>query len=357
MNTPLTIILTSNEPWGDVWFSKQHYANELSKLGHNVYFLNPPKPWTLKNLFIRAVKSEKINEHLIVINIQNAFPIRFFPSLFLKINDWLNCRTLARQIHQKEVIFWHFDPFRFVHISNFLAKRIYHVVDPYFHLFTDNLLAKKVDIIALVSPYYRNYYEESKTVLIPHGISQEESKLEPIILEQVRNEVGQNYVIFVGTLNPDVDLNLIQNLGEAGINTLIIGNIPENKETLEALVRPNIRLLGARPSQLLKYYIYLAKVCIIPYKTQLKGNIHRTPLKLVTYLAQKRPIVSTLNYEFKELENTWIYTRKDLAFIETVSQLINSTSNQNPESINQYLEQIVYPTSINKTLSKLYEKS
>ena len=26
-----TILVTSNEPWGDLWYSKQNYAYELSK--------------------------------------------------------------------------------------------------------------------------------------------------------------------------------------------------------------------------------------------------------------------------------------------------------------------------------------
>ena len=56
---PHTIFLTSNEPWGDVWFSKQHYANELAKMGHQVYFLNAPTGWSPKNLFRINLRVEK----------------------------------------------------------------------------------------------------------------------------------------------------------------------------------------------------------------------------------------------------------------------------------------------------------
>ena len=39
---PLIIFIISPQPWGGFRVSKHHYAIELAKLGHEVYFIEPP---------------------------------------------------------------------------------------------------------------------------------------------------------------------------------------------------------------------------------------------------------------------------------------------------------------------------
>ena len=82
-----SILLISNEPWGDIWFSKHHYANELSA-NNDVYFIDPPKGWSLSSLFSNQLEIEVINERLKVVRYSNSLPIRFFPKVFTKINDF-----------------------------------------------------------------------------------------------------------------------------------------------------------------------------------------------------------------------------------------------------------------------------
>src|ERR1700754_4018013 len=38
-----TIVILSTEPWGRMLLSKMHYALELAGMGHDVYFVNPPR--------------------------------------------------------------------------------------------------------------------------------------------------------------------------------------------------------------------------------------------------------------------------------------------------------------------------
>ena len=44
------ILVVSNEPWGEVWFSKHNYAFELSRK-NRVLFVDPPKRWRPANVF------------------------------------------------------------------------------------------------------------------------------------------------------------------------------------------------------------------------------------------------------------------------------------------------------------------
>ena len=138
------ILIVSNEPWGDVWFSKHHYANELSKLGHNVYFINPAKPWRFSSLFSFSVNIKSINPNLKVITYSNNLPTFSYKSIFQKINDYLICYRLNLLFkNNNNLIIWNFDPFRFINIYKLKIKYlIFHIVDRYL-INTDPVIAKK----------------------------------------------------------------------------------------------------------------------------------------------------------------------------------------------------------------------
>ncbi|GIV43052.1 MAG: hypothetical protein KatS3mg035_0175 [Bacteroidia bacterium] len=80
------IVIISNEPWGDIWYSKQNYAYELSKLGNKVYFIDPPQPYELKNLFSNHFTLKKYSENLSIIQYRNRLPAGKFNKLN---NQWV----------------------------------------------------------------------------------------------------------------------------------------------------------------------------------------------------------------------------------------------------------------------------
>ena len=45
------VVVTSDEPWSDVWHTQIHYAAQLSRL-YNVVFLGPPNKWSIRNLIL-----------------------------------------------------------------------------------------------------------------------------------------------------------------------------------------------------------------------------------------------------------------------------------------------------------------
>lgn len=74
------ILIISPNFWGDIHLTKHSYALEISKLGANVYFLNPPS----RN-FKGYLKSKKINKNLTIINYKLHIPGRlkfFFPKFY-----------------------------------------------------------------------------------------------------------------------------------------------------------------------------------------------------------------------------------------------------------------------------------
>ena len=83
-----TILVTSNEPWGGLWFSKQHYANELSR-ENKVYFVNAPGKRNLHQLFKKKLEKKQISPSLMVLELNNYFPLTGRFNLLFRLNEWL----------------------------------------------------------------------------------------------------------------------------------------------------------------------------------------------------------------------------------------------------------------------------
>lgn len=358
-----SIVITSNEPWGNVWFSKQHYANELAHLGYQVYFLNPPLSWSLRNVLSFSISQEQISSNLAVISYNNNFPIRIFRRAFIFVNDFLCSTKLYPILKNKKIIWWHFDPFRLVDIM-LLNKhfRIYHVVDPFDHIPIDQVIARKVDLVVSISEIYRKRYAKlaRKYLYIPHGISESEYQLEETTLAEHKSEYGQNYILFVGTLNKDVDYSLLRVCAESFRDRVlvIVGPLKGgNGDMFQDLLRcNNIRYVGEVHAQKLKYFIKLAGTCIVPYLQNGPGNKHRTPLKIINYLSQRKPIVTTINYELAELNDKAIFVAYDkISFVNRVKDSLDKQLRVDVDATDAYLARISYPLLVKKILRQIDE--
>lgn len=361
MQTNYTIIITSNEPWSAVWFSKQHIANELSKMGHEVYFLNAPTQWHWQQVGQVNLKFTPIHQGLTVVDYSNPFPLRLHKRLALYCNDSLVSKALYKALPQERpILWWQFDPFRFVDIPAFRnSKRIYHIVDPYQHIWTDALLAQKADLLVLVSQLYETVYQTfGKPMLyIPHGISEQERQLRPDRLETIQQQWGKDYLLFVGTLNPDVDVALLHLLADTIDRTLLL--IGPNKLTTEQqasfetlTTKNNVAYLGVQKATDLKEYVALAAVGLIPYQQERQENVHRTPLKLLNYLAQATPIVTTLNYELQQLNDVLIYAANSSEeFLKAVQALLQGHKTVDQAAAKAYGDRVLYPVLLEKILT------
>jgi hypothetical protein len=358
-----TIILTSNEPWGDVWFSKQHYANELSKLGYAVFFLNPTLRWSWGNIFSFKIKTNKVNEFLTIIDYKNNFPQQIlFPRLFVLINDLLNCQKIKTQILKtnKQLIWWKFDPYRFLTTPGLnKGKTIYHVVDPHLHLWQNKIQAKNADLIVCTSNKYVDYYKDDgcqNVIQIPHGISEDEFKLDSDRVEMIYEEYG-DFVIVVGTIAHDVDINLFKRIAEEKINLLIIGReiiVSDGWEVIKNL--KNVHFIGQLHAKELKNYVSAAKAGLITYNftPKQKHQIGRSPLKVLNYLAQKIPIITSVSSDLDTLNNEVVYRAYNSEeFISFVKRAMGNNLFVNSDKIEHYLQQHSYPRLINTIFYKL----
>ena len=335
------IFITSNEPWGDIWFSKQHYANELAKLGHEVFFLNAPLGWSIKNLFSKEVTIEKIQSNLSVINYANPFPIRGLKGFMLWLNDRINEKKIYKAVVASKlpILWWKFDPFRFVYLRSSWAGQpildLYHVTDPFDGIFSDKLLAQQSKLVVTVLQRYQNYYEglNQKSVLyIPHGISSDEFVIDPVVQKNYVHLKGA--IVKIGTINDYYNIQLLIEIAKTfkdrilvlvGPNKLTLVEKQQQFNELEKL--PNVVVEGAQKATVLKYYVDQAAVCIVPYDFNIE-SLKGTPLKVLNYLAQEKISITSIATDLEHLLDKGLVKSADAThFIQGIQDVLDGKLN------------------------------
>lgn len=362
MNNEKCIVITSNEPWGDLWFSKQHYANELSKLGYKVFFVNPVKPWKLSNLFSLSIQEQVISENLSLLQYKNNFPIWKAKKPLLLFSDFVLSLKLYFFLKKKtkgEVIWWKFDVFRLVNIFFFPQKKeIFHAVDPYKHFWQDKAQAKRADLIVCSSkkfvPAYVDYGFDP--LLILHGIPEEEIDVREVTKSKVLKEAHGNFAIITGSIASYWDYEMLNYLVDNGIKILVAGPDTDLPDWSALKQKPNLVYLGLLHAKDLKYYIAAATFCIIPY-TKASYSFVGTPLKLLNYLAQMKSSITLFPTELPDyLGDAILFSNNKEEFLGYAQDILQKDIVVDEAQILKYLTAVSYPKLIGEILINL-EKS
>jgi len=304
------IIIVSNEPWGPVWFSKHHYANELSK--HNrVYFIDPPSRWTGWSSLSNEVEEERINPNLSVLRYRNFLPLNGTGGFFHKKNARKVYKLLNQYFAAHEIsgiLFLSFDPFRLQDPGQLEAVdfSVYYRADYYTNA-GEKQLCQNVDLLLVIAKEMISTYEhyDKPIYFIPHGVPDETSSLAPP--EKERNEM-----LMVGTLGPRIDFELLNKAAEEfpEIKLKLLGPFsgldfmqPPDKKYLKKLERrENVTFAGARTFPEMCGEIQQARVCLVGYK-QSSLNNQQNSLKILQYLSFGKPVVSGTFEELKQAES------------------------------------------------------
>lgn len=291
------ILIVSNEPWGDIWYSKHNYANELSKK-NKVVFLNPPRPFKLTNFLNFKIQETIISPSLTVLQYPNMLPVSLLG--LWRLNDKIILKRLHSFFEKKnirELIFWTFDPIR-LHLPKLLKpkKTILHIVDAYLFSYTSEvILAKSADLILCVSEKIAENYNEynSNITIIPHAIPDDEF----LTVQHKRNKPLKGLYIGKIDLRIDFDFNIEIFRSFPQIEFTIIGLVDEKFRTkVEQEKLNNVFYLPPVRSSELKKYVSESDFCFIFKKIYSGNNIFSH--KLLQYLAQGKPIFGT---EFSDI--------------------------------------------------------
>jgi FkbM family methyltransferase len=286
------ILILSNEPWGDIWYSKHNYANELSK-SNKVFFLNPPGAFSITKLFNTKIREKIIHPNLIVVDYTNTLPVSLFN--FWKLNDILVLNRLKKYFHKKhirDILFWTFDPIRLAFPEILHPKQIIvHAVDAYIFSYpSEPILAKKADHVFCVSDKIVNQYKNynNSVTVLPHAIPDDEF----ISTSHAKNKILTG--VFIGKMDSRIDIEFNVSIFKSfpSIQFKMIGLISDEflnvfkKEGLQ-----NITLIPPIKSNEIKKFVNEADFCFIFKKIYDGNNIYSH--KLLQYLAQGKPIFGT----------------------------------------------------------------
>lgn len=368
---PATILLFSWEPWGDMWYSKQHYAAELAK-HHVVYFITPPYRWKIGDLFSGGITVRKTPENVRVVTYRNKLPLRLLPPFLAKVAIRRLARRLGALLGDGQNILWYFHPTTLVLQDEMVrkgTKRIYHVVDWYDNFAEDRACTGQADLVVAVNARIAERYGRinPRIMVVPHGISRAE-RTAPDVPATDGEDQGRPYLVLAGELSPDIDLELLIGIARKypGCDLRIAGKLnplPPGKEELrqQLLALPNVIHMGIlHPQRELKGLIRKAKAGLIAYNFKPDPNYPadrtRTPLKTLTYLAQHLPVISSINCYIDTLEEKAIFKADDEAgFLALVEQALDGrlALRFDHGKVDEYLDGIEYGKLVRGILEKL----
>lgn len=324
-----TILIISNEPWGNVWYSKHNWAYELSKK-NNVVFINPPKPWVFKNLFSTKISTSNYSLTLTILNYTNRLPLTRFEFLF-NINEHCISQTIKNWLKKNVVsdyIFWTFDPYRFSNPKQFQPKAIlYFRVDKYIND-REKTLLKNIDKLVVVSQELLKDIEFNGAILeLSHGISEEE------FISDTTIEYKKDFLLYVGNIDHRLDVELIDKLLLTFPEELFlfIGKTEDVKNELfqEIFYRSkhkNLIIHGTEHFKKLKNYIAKAKVCIAPMLLEVNGN-NINHHKLLQYLALGKPILAPQFTDYQNNKLVYSYNNHEEG-VQQLRKILNEEENQ-----------------------------
>lgn len=341
------IIITSDEPYGEMWHTQLLYADFLSSKT-KVFYIDPPKKWRIGNLFKRKYTKASVRPNLFVVDYLNLYPSRWN-----RQNDNLLARFMQEQLQEinaKHVLLWHFDSFRSAFAQRsfnqaFQIKRLYHVIDPFYYNPLNTWLSEKADILVLTSKRHAPYYEAyaQKIMVVPQALDLASEKEH--ISKRTTATVPEKFAVLLGTLSEDVNLNLLyKTFSETKMNLVMIGKLREfssqKTEWEKLLALPNVKYLGMLSPK--DFYPILSKASagLIVYSAQKQKQVS-SPLKVLNYLLTGLPVITSLECEIDILLDKGIYNfRQEKELKILLEKAFNGALIVDHEAVNKRLNDV-----------------
>lgn len=318
LDTKMKVLLISPQHWGTMRVTKHHYAIELAKLGHDVFFLEPTEAsWKWNQTSFRIIPSDAEGVKLVKQQINVPYNLKFhLKGLF----DWFiqrHIKKLEKQLGPFDLV-WSFDLTNAMPLSYFSnkSKKIFFAAD--WPLNSDAVKsAEGANLLVSVAQEILDQYPpkvNTKKLLIDHGVA------ECFIEEGKKPFVKTDDVIRIGMsgnfLRPDIDRPVLLEIIRTHTNMVFecFGAYePQNSNLggaydqeaiafIDALkLAPNVILHGVVPTETLAKELRRMDAFLICYdvdKDQSKGtNYH----KVMEFLAFGRPVFSNCisKYNFK----------------------------------------------------------
>jgi len=238
-------------------------------------------------------------------------------------------------------------------------------VDPYQSLRNDSSFAKRSDLVVAINPWYLEYYRKlnANCFLFPHGVRAEDR-----IHQKPENSLSDQwgkYAILATGLSQFVNYDLVIKCAKRypDLRFLILGQLFPLERHLEELrdqlfALTNVTYLGVKHPSELKELVHGAAVGLLTYGIEPTSSIPltagRTPLKVLTYLAQHCPVVSTNNSYIIPLENKGHFKAEtEEHFVGLIGDVLDGRLNLDSAAVDSYLDSVDYDKLIDGILTEL----
>lgn len=364
------VVIVSMEPWGDMWYSKQHYAAQLAS-EREVYFVSLPDRWRWKDLFSFTASLRETPEGVRVLEYRNNFPLRLLGRRLASLMNLLNALKVSRIMPARGYVIWSFFPTSLAkHLAgrNSRSKVIYHVVDPYIDRPNDRSFARQADLVVAINPWYLRYYGRinDRCLLVPHGMQAASRTSDPKAVHQHRQRYGR-FAVLASGLSRSLNFPLLLQLARTrpDVPLVIAGKrfpLPKREQELSNALfsLPNVHYAGVLHPERLKDLIRAASLSLVTYAFEetrsVPGEAGRTPLKALTYLAQHCPVVSTNNSYVPEVEGRGFFKAEDPDhFLALANEVLEGKRGVDDAAIDAYLDTVGYGALSQRILHALDE--
>ncbi|MFT7157459.1 MAG: hypothetical protein ACI8Q1_002478 [Parvicella sp.] len=293
------ILIISPEAWSDLWVSKHHYANALSRLGINVIYLNPPNEnW----------KVVPVEENLKVVDYPK-FPkgINYFPSIVQRYLFGKYFRRIEKICAVKIDLIWSFDNSVFFDFgfakSN--VKIIHHVVDLNMD-FQFERACQTADICFAATRYIlkRERKSNRNSFFLHHGCI-------PVDYSLIKRRTGVVKVGYAGNLDIRyIDWDLINTAVANYPNVEFYFAGKGNGRFVGQSL--NVQLIGMLNQSKLEEFLCEMDVLLLAYQIESNREQLANPHKMMQYLSTGKPIVSTLSDEYEQLDCIYMAKSKSV---------------------------------------------
>lgn len=321
--TPQTILILSPQSWRGMWVSKHHYALTLADMGHNVWFMEPPK---VLGLTPSALQQEPCPDHPNITLCTYTLPawLRLLRFKARSVYDFLIQRYIKLLLPNIGVIdqLWSFEAKLYKSFAIFGAKKVmFFPADVEADIYRPEQLNSCTLICSIAENILEPIPAHIPTLLLNHGLGKAFAAYVPVRIAELNT-----YAPNIATLKVGFSGNLLKKGIDQPIMQQLIAQHPDvefhiwgvftNGGNIGGVIdaptqafldflqqQSHVYLHGAVPQAQLAAEMQAMDIFLLCQDMFIESNASSNSHKLIEYLSTGRVVVSNHVSAYRKYPN------------------------------------------------------